>query len=134
MPYTIIKLSERLYFIRWMADATDEEATRFIAEMTLFLDQAENPLYFISDLTRGCITQLDVLRRLADLTTHRNWSGSTSFASISSSVFSNLFARLASTRQKDDRTFTNLHDALDYLEELAPGITDRIDWDDLLRE
>ncbi len=132
MNYSITKLSERLCFIRWTQDASDAEALEFVIELAAILEQSTVSLFFLSDLTRGCITQLDGLRRLADLTTHPNWGGSTSFASMSSSVFSSLFGRLVNTRQQDDRTYMNPQEALDYLERLLPGITKDIDWSAIL--
>lgn len=134
MSYIITKLSERLYFIRWTEDATSDEASQFVIELRTILEQSTVPICFFSDLTRGCITQLDALRHLADLATHPNWNCSTSFASMSSSVFSSLFGRLVSARQQSDQTFMNPQDALDYLERLVPGITDQLDWDTILND
>lgn len=132
MAYAIIKLSERLYLIRWSADATTEEANQYLAELAQVLEQTITPIYFISDLTHGCITQLFALRRLANLATHPHWGGSTAFGSMSSAVFSSLFERFTSTRQHSDRTYTDPQEALAYLESLLPGITADIDWERIL--
>jgi hypothetical protein len=134
MAYAITKLSERLYLIRWSADATTEEANEYLAELAQILDQTSIPIYFISDLRRGCITQLSALRRLANLATHPNWGGSTAFGSMSSAVFSSLFERFTSNRQQGDRTYTDAQEAITYLETLFQGITAAIDWERILSE
>ncbi|MBE0689356.1 MAG: hypothetical protein IH587_04460 [Anaerolineae bacterium] len=133
MSYSVHKLSERLYYIRWLKPPTSAEGHAFVDSLGRLLEESPQPVYFISDLRNGQITDVQVLRRLGGLTKHEKWAGSTAFSErIASKVFVNLFTALAQTRHRE--IWPTAEEALAYLESVCPGLTANIDWQDVLAD
>ena len=133
MPYHFHALSVDLYLIRWDRVPTSAEATRFIDDHVRLLDEARHPLYFISDLRRGYIHEVAIVRQLARLVEHPNYGGSTAFGNRSrpiAGVFVSLFWHFARDRNpaEQDDMWPTPGEAIRQLEEMKPGITDGIDW------
>lgn len=132
MVYKIVKLSDVLYYIYWAQDASAKDGYQFVSELEQLLMNADHKLCFISDLRYGCITQVDVLRKLSQLSTHPNWGAGTSFVSPASSIFSRFFDRLLRMRHREDPAWTTPDQAITYLEMIFPGVTKNIDWDKVI--
>ncbi|MCC6612879.1 MAG: hypothetical protein IT320_05325 [Anaerolineae bacterium] len=133
MNYRVRKLSEKLYYIRWLQRPSAVEGYEFIEDLRDLLDEVSQPIYFISDLRKGQITDVQVLRQLGDLTKHEHWAGSTAFSElIASKVFVNVFTSLAQQRTRE--IWPTAQEALAYLESVAPGVTADIDWDNVLSD
>lgn len=135
MDYKLIKISDDLVFIKWyrtpLVGADSEQ--QFLNDIELHLNQADRPIYFISDLRAGRIVNIDVLRRMAGLATHPNWGGGTSFSDNPlTSIFADVFARFAKRANRQDQIWYSPKEAIKFLETLKPGITEGIDWDRLL--
>ncbi|MCB9436999.1 MAG: hypothetical protein H6673_08395 [Anaerolineales bacterium] len=134
MPYEFIRLSPELYLIRWYRSPSVAEATQFVDEHLQLLDNALHPLYFISDLRQGYITDTIVIRRLAKLTQHANYGGGTAFGTSNNlaSSFVGIFFRFARGVKYEHNIWHTAKEALDYLESLKTGLTANINWDDTL--
>jgi len=133
MNYRVRKLSEQLVYIRWLQRPSAVEGYEFVQDLRDILNESPQPLYFISDLRKGQITDVQVLRQLGDLTKHAYWAGSTAFSElISSKVFVDVFTSLAQQRTRE--IWPTAQEALAYLESICPGVTTDIDWDDVLSD
>jgi hypothetical protein len=132
MDYEIVQVASNLIFIRWFnepsAAATE---TRFLADLKQIVECSTQPVYFISDLRRGKITNVETLRRLGEMTRMHNWGGSSAFTDDSyTSLFVNLYSKYGDHSKEE--VWTKPEQALKRLEGLCPGITAGIDWKALL--
>ncbi len=133
MDYEIHKVKPDLIFIRWhRAPSRQSESQQvFLADLKTLLDQATEPIYFLSDLRHGVITNIETLRRLGELTTHHNWGGGVSYGTkFSTDMYVDTFEGLSLRKTGDHMAYT-LEDALAYLESLKAGLTEGVDWDSL---
>jgi len=129
MDYEILTLSPRLVFIRWHHSPISTTEKQFLVDLKTLLDEADMPLYFVSDLRKGRIINVQTLQKLAKLADHENWGGSTAFSqSPTTADFVRVFATLAKQSSIKDEHQDTPEGALAYLERLQPGITDGIDW------
>lgn len=129
--YEIIRLSPELVFICWHRSPGRNAGTeeKYLAEIKTLLDDAEQPLYFMSDLRKGRIIDIRVINQLVDLTRHRNWAGSTAFSqSPISKIFAGTFVRFSSTSASTNEMQDKPEEAIAFLESLKPGLTRNIDW------
>ncbi|PJF43329.1 MAG: hypothetical protein CUN55_08990, partial [Phototrophicales bacterium] len=103
---------------------------QWLKEMWDIVRNATEPVYFITDLRFGCVTDVRALKELAEIANHENCALGVGFSkSISSEVYAGLFARLS----RDDTPLQDtLEAALKLLEEHHPGITHDIDWEAVL--
>ncbi len=144
MDYQITRVSDVLWFIRWYNEPSSPETEpNFLADLLYILDHTDKLVYFISDLRQGCITNVETLRRLGEMTRHPVWGGSSAFSGSSSlqegtlytKHFVNLFSKYSEHDKhrfvKEEFWFTP-EDALAHLEVIAPGITAGIDWSQLI--
>ncbi|MBL8153653.1 MAG: hypothetical protein JNM70_05660 [Anaerolineae bacterium] len=133
VPYTITPLSDKLIYIRWTKSPAVMEAEEFIRTLKKFLNEREAPVYFISDLRKGQITNAGTIQKLAELTRHANWAGSTAFGNtLVAAIFVDIFKRLKRTKS-DREIWPTPQQALDYLEGISPGVTKGIDWEAVLK-
>lgn len=133
MDYEIQKLKPDLIFIRWHRPPTRQSDSQktFLADLKKILDEAPMPIFFLSDLRRGVITNLETLRRLGELTLHPNWGGGVSYGTkFSTDMYVDTFENLSLRKTGDHMAYT-LEDALAYLESLKSGLTSDVDWDSL---
>jgi len=128
--YTIVTLSEQLFFIRWhYSPPVNRVLVEFLQDMERLLNVAGQPIYFISDLRRGRIANVETLLKLSNLADHPYWGGGTSFSrDRGTSLYTGVFAQFARKHGVDDKTYDTPEEALAYLESLAPQITAGIDW------
>jgi len=136
MDYEILKLSDELYFIRWLHSPEEGAPSErhFIEDLKTRLDEADKPIYFISDLRLGRINNIKVLRELGKLSQHKHWGGSTAFSSDPlTSVVVGVFSRFAGNEHPEDEIWKIPEEAIAYLESLKPGITTGIDWQTVLQ-
>lgn len=127
MPYTFIPLNSRLYLIRWERNPTADESEEFLRAFKQMLDEAPQPVATISDLRKGCITDVQVIRRLSQLCQSKKFLCGSSFGGVSGQMFAGVFERLMARQDRDDSAFATAEEALRYLESLHPTITDNID-------
>lgn len=133
--YTIIPLSGNLVYIRWnrSPQRSAPSETKFIKEVRTILDMAEDKIYFISDLRKGRIVNVDVLLKLGQLVLHSHWGGSTAFSSNQlTKVFVDAYSRFAQKEKPQDEIWDTPEEAIGYLESLKEGITQNIDWNTVL--
>lgn len=139
MDYQITRVSHALWFIRWYNEPSSSETeTSFLADLQALLDKADQPIYFISDLRQGCITNVETLRQLGEMTRHPLWGGSSAFTggslqegALYTRHFVNLFSKYSEHekhRLVNEELWFTPEDALMHLEAIAPGITAEIDW------
>jgi hypothetical protein len=138
MAYEFVNLSDELILIRWNGTPTKEEGNRYITEFTAMLDQAQHPLYILSDLRRGHISDARVIQSLSRLATHKNLGAGTAFASgiadqSLKGIFVGLFVNLSGNKSRVGQIAGSLDEALDYLETAKPGVTKNIDWEAVLK-
>ena len=133
MPYEIAALTQELVYIRWEGAPTAEEGIEFINAMHGFLNEAERPIYFLSDLRKGCITRAATLHKLTRMAEHPRWGGSVAFVgSGGMAVFETLFSHLTGRSDIEKEIRITPEEALVSLEILHPGLTHGIDWSPIL--
>jgi hypothetical protein len=135
MNYSIRQLSSELFYIRWHPrsgfNVADEK--QFIHDLKVILNHAPDPVYFISDLRQGRITNVAVLNELAHLTRHKHWAGSTAFGKNPlSAIFVNTFSALAGQSRSHKEIYDTPEECLMYLESLRLHLTHGIDWNEVL--
>ena len=125
-------LKPNLYYIRWTGVPSREEGIVFVRALANLLDNAEQPLYFISDLRRGYINNVEVVRRLGKTASHENWAGDVAFSrDAMSSLYVGVYSRFAPDEKPttENEVFHQTADeAIAQLETLKPGLTQDIDW------
>lgn|GEM_PF-832090 len=133
--YNIQALSDRLFLIIWHRSPESLKIEfDFLKDLRNRLDNAEAPIYFISDLRNGSITNVQTLHQLGQMTTHPNWGGGIAFSqSPLTKVFVRTFTRLIRNPQVSDGICATPEEALAFLENLQPGITQGIDWNAVLQ-
>lgn len=133
MIYRFTWLNKRLVLISWSRTPDTIEAAQYIRDLKQLLDTAEEALYFITDLRRGRIIDLNVIRHLVDLSHHANWAGSTAFTENPiSQIFGTTYQRLMGHKAEKNQVFNQPADAIAFLEALCPRITEGINWTDQL--
>ncbi len=137
MDYQIIRLSDELIYIRWQRSPRFNSGVegQFLAELQKLLDEAEKPQYFISDLRRGRISDMRSIKQLGQLTQHKNWAGSSAFSDdpITSMLVHSFRTFSPGQLETNDEIQTVPADAIRFLEQLKPGITESIDWETVIR-
>jgi hypothetical protein len=133
MSYHLMALNSRLIFITWERSPTHNEAQAFLHNLERWLNHATQPLYFISDLRQGRIVDIRVINQLGQLTKHPNWGGSTAFSqSPLSKIFVGSFQKMAHSAKETNSFFDMPEQAINFLEVIAPGVTQDIDWHAIL--
>jgi hypothetical protein len=138
MDYQIIQLSDELIYIRWQRTPKFNSGAdaQFLADLQKLLDEATTPQYFISDLRRGRIADMRSIRQLGQLTQHKNWAGSSAFSQdpITSLLVQSFRTFAPGQLATNDEIQAAPADALKFLEQLKPGVTDGIDWNAVINE
>ncbi|HRE49273.1 MAG TPA: hypothetical protein PLD47_16220 [Aggregatilineales bacterium] len=133
MGYEIRRLTSDLIFVRWNSIATEEEGFHYVNELRHIMEESPHKLYFISDLRKGYIENVNVLHRLGALTKSEQFGGGTAFShQFSASLFVGVFARLARRFSRTDQFYNTFSEAIAFLEKLKPGVTQGIDWQAIL--
>lgn len=131
MEYEITPLSKELLYIRWTASPEIGSPTenQFLEDLTILLNNAKQPIYFLSDLRKGRISNMQTLWQLAQLAQHENWGGGTAFGNDPiTNLLAQAFARFVRRANRQDEIWHTREQALAFLETLKPGITRGIDW------
>lgn len=134
MDFEIRILKSNLILIRWHCIPKDQqEAGReWVKALKQQLNEASEPLYFISDLRNGYISDISVLNRASDLSKHRMWGGGVSLSTAHiTSIFVDIFASLGAWDVQDGMK-NNQQELVKFLEEMESGITADVDWDAVL--
>lgn len=137
MDYTITKLSPELYYVRWLEapQIGSSSERQYITDIHVILDETPMPIFVISDLRQGRISNAMVLRELGKLANHPKIAGSTGFSSDPvTSLMMGVFKQYANRvlRGTDHQTWETPEEAIVYLERLKPGITMDIEWDQII--
>ncbi|MBZ0298632.1 MAG: hypothetical protein K8J31_02780 [Anaerolineae bacterium] len=131
-------LSPELIYIRWNQTPQPGSGVdaQFLSDLQTLLEDAPQPVYFISDLRRGRITDMRTIQMLAQLARHKNWAGSTAFSQdpITSILVQSFRAFTRTDSASNDHIETTPEAALNFLNTLKPGLVDGIDWDAVIRE
>lgn len=131
MFYKMQLLKPNLLVIRWLSVPAEgyQPQSNYIAQFRAHLEAATQPIYILSDLRHGRITDVRILQQLGKLTYHPVFGGGTAFAGdISTEIYVGAFTRFASRSKQVDTVHTSLEAALAYLETLQAGITQDVDW------
>lgn len=135
--FEIEQVAPKLFFVRWLTspDAGSPCEENYLNVVNDILTQAPHPIYLISDLRRGRISNAYVLRELGKLTSHPLLAGSTAFSSDPvTNLMVGVFKQYARRVNKGEHheTWETPEEAIAYLELLEPGITDGINWEKLI--
>ncbi len=140
MSYKILLLKPTLYYVKWsqIPKANSPEMQRYFFEMNAILDSEAQPVYFLSDLRDGHITNAHLLLQLARVLDHKNYAGGASFSQNNNANRDLRILNYIKTANRNGNTkapnkvFFTPQEALEYLEEMMPTITDGVDWDEIL--
>jgi hypothetical protein len=127
--YQLIPLSAELILIQWQRTPTPAVEDQYLDALKNLLDESDHPLYFLSDLRKGRIMGMRAIKRLGELTHHPKWAGSTAFSHnpITKMLVSNFRHYAMDTRSRNEMHNTP-EQAIAFLENLRPGITDGVDF------
>ncbi|MBI5958143.1 MAG: hypothetical protein HY866_05380 [Chloroflexi bacterium] len=131
MDYQINSVSDQLVYIRWFREPEEERSVeKFLQDLKQVLDNSPHPVYILSDLREGRLKNVGDVRRLAELVSnHPRFASGTSFSQDAyTPVFVDLFSKFAHQTDRASEIWPTLEQALGYLEVLAPGVTQGIDW------
>lgn len=134
MYYKIQQLTPELVYIKWYKTPTmnSDAPVQFIKALKQVLDEAEAPLYFISDLRLGRLISIHAVNQLSGLTRHENWAGSTAFSQDPlTAVFVDSFLKMSDVKSQNE-LFDKFEDAIAFLLALKPDIADGVDWETIL--
>ena len=133
MMYKIQQLNEQLIYIRWNRTPGDAECKAFMTELRALVHNNEKGLYFISDLRKGRIIDLDTINQLSRLTEHKNWLGSVAFTiNPLSNIFAGTYRNMLIKEKEKNIIVPEADKALAFLESLQEGLTNDIDWEVIL--
>jgi hypothetical protein len=140
MSYRILWLNPCLYYVKWfeIPKPNSQIMKSYFFELNAILDSEENPVYFLSDLRKGHITNVHLLLQLAKVLKHENYGGGAAFsdnlsASADMSMFRYIQNMSRSTNPKNSHElFSTAEEAIAFVESLDAGITNNIDWDEIL--
>ena len=140
MSYRILWLNPRLYYVKWfeIPKPNSPIMKNYFYELNAILDSEEHSVYFLSDLRQGHITNVHLLLQLARVLSHKNYAGGVSFsdkmaASTDMSMFKYIQQMSRSTASSHE-LFITAEEAIAYLESLDAGITNNINWDEILSD
>lgn len=141
MSYKILRVNPCLYYIKWfeIPKPNNPVMDQYFFELTAILDSEENPVYILSDLRDGHITNIHFLLQLARVLTHKNYGGGATFddnVNAQKDVYMfNMIQNMNRSKNPRDGValFDNPEDALDHVELIQPTITQGVDWDEILR-
>ena len=129
MTYVMHALKENLVLIIWRKAPQRSEGYQYLHELEERLNAAEKPLYFISDLRKGRISDIRVISQLSQLSRHPNWAGSTAFSrDPMTRMFVGTYQRLTEKEQERNTMYDTPEQAIAFLESLEEGLTAGVDW------
>ena len=125
--------------VRWYRspEMGAESETAYLTEVTAILNEATEPVFFMSDLRRGSIGNARILKELGKLASHKWLGGSTAFANDPvTELMINVFSQFAKRVrfQTNNETWDTPEEAIAYLETLSPGLTQDIEWDTVINK
>ncbi len=129
MAYQFHHLSDHLVLIVWERYPSSAEERQFLVEHREQLDNATQPIFYLSDLRRGRIITLSTLRHMSELVKHSKYGGGAAFSRDPiSHLMVKSFRSLSHEATSKAAMFENPEDALEFLEGLCQGITVGIEW------
>jgi len=142
MTYRILWLSPRLYYVKWfeIPKPNSQLMKNYFFELNAILDSEDDTVYFLSDMRKGHITNVHLLLQLAKVLSHKNYGGGAAFSDrVAASTDMSMFryiqnASRSATTNHHHELFITANEAIDYLESLKTGITDNINWDEILSD
>ena len=131
--YQIQHLNAQLVLIRWQATPHYREAQQFISVLADMLAKTDVGLYFISDLRKGRVTHMQSIQQLTKLSQHEKWLGSVAFTDNPiSEIFAGSFRNMLVNSKERNAILREPDKAIAFLEGLQSGLTNNIDWNDVL--
>lgn len=131
--YEFRYLSDRLILIIWVGYPKPDEEQEFLKEHKEQVDKATEPIFYISDLRKGRIINMKVLNQMSALAKHENYGGGTAFsADPISQIMVKTFRSFNREAGEKAAMFKSPEEALSFLESLEEGITEGIEWNDII--
>jgi len=133
-------LNPCLYYIKWFEIPKPNSTLmkNYFFELNAILDSEDQQVYFLSDLREGHITNVHLLLQLAKVLNHENFGGCCYFsdktaASRDITMFRYIQSTSRSTGDSNKHAlFSTAEEAINHVESLEQGITQQIDWDEIL--
>ena len=133
MSYEFRYLSDRLILITWTGYPKPEEELAFLREHKEQLVKATEPIFYISDLRKERIINMKILSQMSALAKHENYGGGTAFSDDPiSQIMVKTFRSFSIEAGTKAAMFKTPEEALEFLENLEDGITQGIDWNDVI--
>lgn len=134
MAYRLTQLNAQVVLITLTGDPTPQDDNQYVADVRRLLDAAPDRIYFVVDFRRSITSNVNTIRRLAQLTQHPKFGASVAFSSSRvRQVYAELYARLTASPQARD-FYDTPQAALAALDSIQPGIGAGIDWDAVLAQ
>ena len=131
--YEFIEIVPRLYLIKWSRTPNYKEEMLFIEELRQLLNNADDSLYFISDVRKGRLISSQSIGQLVRLTDHDSWAGSTAYSENSiSNLFVKQFHRSLGENKDKNSMFDYAEEAVAFIQKLAPDLTKDVEWVDFI--
>lgn len=140
MSYKILLLTPCLYYVKWfdIPKTNNPLMNQYFFELNAILDSEEKPVYFLSDLRDGHITNAHLLIQLAKVLDHKNYGGGCAFGDnamvqgdVSMFQYMQKMSRGHNTKNSLE-LFASHEEAIAHLETFEPNITKGIDWDEII--
>lgn len=130
--YEMQLLRDDLLLIRWNAIPNREDGLMFIRDLRNIYDAAPSPIYTIADLRHGHIKDMGIIMKLSELSNHPNHGGGITFGGdLRADAYVTVYERLAHPGNQR-RWQPSFDSAVVALEHYVPGITQNIDWGNVL--
>lgn len=134
MFYKMQLLKSDLLLIRWHSEPLEgyRPEANYLGDFRKYLDEATQPIYVLSDLRHGKITDVRILQQLGRLTFHTNYGSGTAFSDdMGAEIYVGVFSRFAARPKREEGVHSSLAEALAYLESLKAGVTEGADWENV---
>lgn len=140
MSYKILLLYPCLYYVKWfnIPKPNDPLMKQYFFELNAILDSEEEPVFFLSDLREGHITNAHLLIQLVKVLDHKNYGGGCSFgdsamvqADVSMFNYMQQMSR-GNNRQQANEVFASPQEAIAHVEQRFPDIRSSVDWDEVI--
>lgn len=138
MEFSLQFLHPQLLLIRWFSSPPPGSRVyqRYLQRLQDSLENADRPLYLLSDLRFGCVVDDDVLQAMTTLCKHHNVAGSTAFSlNPTAHIYVRRFARKSRNGNHNAPPATPIWDtaeeALRYLYQLNPDVMQGVRLDDI---
>ncbi len=122
--YQLNLLSPEFIYVRWLQRSTADLEARLLRELRIRLDQTGTRLYVITELAAQMAMSQGSIRTFNEMALDPFWGGSAGFVSnpLVKAIFNQSPLISARVRQRN-QIYDSLPEALNFLEQLQPGVT-----------